>query len=162
MKRFSWIALIIGVVMIGSFSSCSGPFEPSSTAYLVPRAGHTAAVDARGLRHVGTDYKDTVPWLTDIVKHPAPEYPYKDRLHRHQGRGVIRVSIDLNTGSVTDVKVVTSTGFATLDASAVAAFRQWIWKPGKWKQVELPVTFTIAGQRATPWPKGATRLSPGG
>jgi len=65
--------------------------------------------------------------------------------------------VDLKTGAVTNVAVVKSTGVATLDNSAVTAFRKWRYRSGKWKEVDLPVTFTIMS-RPPRLPPGATPL----
>jgi TonB family protein len=58
---------------------------------------------------------------------------------RMGGFGLYRVALDLKTGSVTKATVIQSTGVRTLDDSAMKALRQWLWKPGKWKEVDVPV-----------------------
>lgn len=104
----------------------------------------SSAVNAKGIRHAATEYpRNHPPWRDDCIKAVGPEYPYTDRQRRHMGTGLYRQYIDLNTGAVTNVAVVKSTGVATLDNSAVAAFRKWRYKPSKWKEIDLPVTFTI-------------------
>jgi TonB family protein len=65
--------------------------------------------------------------------------------------------LDLRTGAVTQVTVIKSTGFIALDRSAVSALRRWHWKPGKWREIYMPVTFTIASPLPRP-PNGSTRL----
>jgi TonB family protein len=60
-----------------------------------------------------------------------------------EGSGIFRLSLDLKTGRVIDVAVVKSTGHSTLDESATKALRQWALKPGKWKQIDVPVKFAI-------------------
>ena len=55
---------------------------------------------------------------------------------------MFQLKLNLKTGYVTNVTVVRSAGFAELDTSAVAALRQWRWKPGKWKEIEMAVAFT--------------------
>jgi TonB family protein len=125
-----------------------------SRAYLVTREHSNSlasAVDARGVLHRGK------PWINDRTNSVAPAYPFSDRLHRHQGTGVIRLTLDLKTGTVRQVSVVKSTGFRTLDACAMSAFRQWRWRPGKWKEINLPVTFRLSNPSA-PLPKDAAPL----
>jgi hypothetical protein len=73
------------------------------------------------------------------------------------GTGLYRQYIDLKTGAVTNVAVVKSTGVATLDNSAMAAFGKWRYKPGKWKEIDLPVTFTMMS-RPPRLPPGAKAL----
>src|SRR6266567_2154298 len=56
----------------------------------------------------------------------------------------------LNTGSVSKVTVIQSTGFPGLDNEAIFALHQWRWKPRRWKEIDIPVTFTFrrTGQAA--------------
>lgn len=53
-----------------------------------------------------------------------------------------------NTGSVSNVTVLKSTGSPGLDASADRAIRQWQWRPHRWKEVDMPVTFTMRPHQA--------------
>jgi TonB family protein len=39
--------------------------------------------------------------------------------------------------------MIQSTGTPALDESAMEALRQWQWKPGKWKEIDVPITFAI-------------------
>src|SRR5437016_4025767 len=63
----------------------------------------SSAVDAKGVRHPGTDYVAHPPWFGDTIKTVAPEYPYRERMRRHTGSGLFRITLDLNTGSVAKV-----------------------------------------------------------
>jgi TonB family protein len=87
------------------------------------------------------------PWSSDVVWTVMPRYPrYPHGLHGiefQEGSGIFRLSLDLKTGRVIDVTVVKSTGHSTLDGSAIEALRQWALKPGKWKQIDVPVKFAI-------------------
>lgn len=127
----------------------------SLQAYFQPYIHQTSAVDAKGICHQGSDYAGNPPWLDDRLKSVAPEYPYSERLHRHEGRGIIRLTLDLKTGLVTKAVVIKSTGFSTLDACAIGAFRRWTWKPRKWKEIDMPVTFVMG---RSPLPPGAIPL----
>jgi TonB family protein len=113
----------------------------------------SSAVDAQGVRDRGSNYAGRPPWTVDQIKTVAPEYPYSEIARHHAGSGLFRVTLDLRTGSVVKVIVLKSTGFPALDNSAANAFRRWRWKPGKWKEIDLPITFTMA--------PGAHRLPPG-
>lgn len=88
-------------------------------------------VDVKGVRHSGSVF------LNDLVVTSRPEY--QSSLHR--GSGLLRLTLDLKTGSVTRVAIVRSTGFSALDNSAIEAFRKWRWKPGRWKEIDVPITF---------------------
>jgi len=103
-----------------------------------------SAVDSCGLRHRARDHgRATPPWLNERVRAFAPDYPFADQIQRREGTGLFRLILDLKTGSVTKVVTLKSTGFATLDRCAVSAVQQWRWKPGKWKEIEMPVKFTL-------------------
>ena len=119
--------------------------QPPSEAYISPTdEGPSSAVDAKGVRHRGEEYPNRLsPWYRDIIKSVAPDYSYNDRLRRNQGKGVFRLMLDLNNGAVTGVSIVRSTGCLTLDNSAVDALWHWRWKPGKWREIEMPVRFTL-------------------
>jgi TonB family protein len=108
-----------------------------------------SAVDTAGKRHLGSREFPGLsePWIHDRLKFAAPEYPYDDRAKHHQGDGLFRISIDVKTGSVTQVSIMKSTGFPSLDASAVTAIRKWRWKPATWREVDIPIRFTMTGHR---------------
>jgi len=105
----------------------------------------SSAVDAAGKRHFGSREFPALkePWIRDRLKFVAPVYSYGDRLTRRQGEGLFRISIDLKTGFVRQVTVVMSTGFWSLDTSAVNALNKWRWKPGTWKEVDMRVRFVM-------------------
>ena len=69
---------------------------------------------------------------------------------------MFQLNLDLKTGLVTRVTMIKSTGFPALDTSAVASLRQWRWKPGKWKEIEIGVAFTRGG----PVYRGTSRFPP--
>ena len=158
------VPCILGLIVASANAQLKKPIDSlipreSSRAYLTPSSpsrGHdSSAVDAKGVRDQGSDYVGIAPWLNDRVKSVAPEYPHS-WVFLHQGEGVFRVSLDLHSGSVTRVSVAKSTGFKELDESAIAALSKWRWKPGRWKEIDLPVTFAIGA----PLPARAVRLPP--
>ena len=110
----------------------------------------SSAIDAKGTRYVQRPNTNggMPPWIAEMVYRPKPEYPYSERSKHNEGSGLFRVFIDLKTGGVTNIAIVRSTGFPKLDEAAVNAFQRWRWKPGKWKEVEIPVTFTMHWPRA--------------
>jgi TonB family protein len=113
----------------------------SAVAYPSPTS---AAIDAKGVAYLGTQYQGPPPWMDDVIHSVTPDYPYRARAVRQQGTGLYRLILDLKTGAVIRVTIIRSTGFGKLDDSVIAALRQWRWKPGKWKEIGLPVTFTLA------------------
>ena len=118
------------------------------------------AVDIKGIRHTASEYRDhRPPWnFADRVKAVGPEYPLADRASYHQGSGLFRIVIDPKTGIATQVTVLRSTGYVSLDGCAIAALRRWRWKPGTWKEVDMPITFEMVSRPPTSLPPGATRL----
>lgn len=119
-----------------------------------PGAPSAGAVDARGVRHVESEYHGkTPPWALDITHWIGPEYSDRDRRLYNQGSGLFRLTLDLKTGAVVNITIVRSTGTGSLDRSSVVALRQWRWRPGKWKEVDIPVNFHMS--------TGPPRLPPG-
>jgi TonB family protein len=108
-----------------------------------------SAVDIKGQRHLGSrDFPGLdEPWIRDRIVYRHPKYPSNDNAHYHQGDGLFRITLDPKTGLVTKVAVVTSTGFVSLDNSAVAAIRKWRWKPGRWREIDIPIRFHIPRRR---------------
>jgi TonB family protein len=105
----------------------------------------SSAVDVLGRRHVcekgapGT----TTPWMADCLRGVSLEYPVLDRARHHEGKGMFRIILDPKTGRVSEVSVINSTGFQSLDKSAVAGLHKWRWKAGLWKEIDIPVTFQM-------------------
>jgi TonB family protein len=104
---------------------------------------NSAAVDAHGVRYRGRDYPNGGMWMNDLVFKVAPEYSATERAQNHFGSGLFRLTLNLQTGAVTKVQILSSTGFRALDQSAIDAFRRWRWKPGKWREIDAPITFTM-------------------
>ena len=121
----------------------------------------STAIDAKGIRHTAPAHSARIsPWMQDGVKLVAPYYPIEDRRLHHTGIGLFCVHLDLSTGAVKQVSVLKSTGFATLDNSAIAAFRLSRWKPGRWKEIDVPVKFIMARSQFWSPPPGAVPLAP--
>ena len=51
-----------------------------------------------------------------------------------------RLDVDLNTGRVSEVIILKSTGSAKLDAASTTAFKRWAFRPGAWKEIIIPTT----------------------
>jgi len=97
-------------------------------------------------------------WKRDLDYMEAPAYPAVAKRWHVQGAGIFRVSIDINTGRVTDVSVLRSTGYGVLDGSAIRTLKLWRWKPGKYAKVNVPISFKLDPRWATnPFP-GASPL----
>ena len=117
----------------------------------------TSAIDAKGIRHNAESYAGSPPRLLDRVAAVAPDYPIRERSMRHEGRPIVRLTLDLKTGRVAKATLIRSSGYAALDNSAVAALSRWTWRPGKWKEIDMPVRF-LMGNASAPPPPGMSRL----
>src|ERR1044071_3935812 len=75
--------------------------EAQSGAYFGLGAGHSSAVDAKGVRHFDNGYRNRPPpWIEDGIRAVAPEYPYSDRSKGHEGIGLFKLVLDLRSGAV--------------------------------------------------------------
>jgi TonB family protein len=84
-----------------------------------------------------------------VVSAPRPEYPYEARRGRITGTGSVLIKVDATTGKVVSAEMAPSTGSVVLDAAALAAFRQWRFRPGTVTTARLPITFTMGGNVVT-------------
>jgi TonB family protein len=92
--------------------------------------------------HPKVDDRAIIAILVSAVR---PEYPYEARIRGITGRGVAVLKIDRATGGVVSCEMVPSTGSEILDDAAVAAFREWRFKPGTIAGVRIPITFILPG-----------------
>jgi TonB family protein len=154
MNRRATVVSFLVFCAIGSAS-----YAQDSMAAFTPH-GDGTAIDAKGVRHrygVRGRQVTLAPWIRDNLQAVAPVYPRRERAAYNQGTGMFRLQLDLSTGHVRKVVIVKSTGFPLLDKCAVMALRQWRWKPGRWREIELPVRFVIQ-ERPFRLPPGAVRL----
>lgn len=84
-------------------------------------------------------YKKSPPWAADIIKHVVPQLPPSERSKAPSGEGFYRALLNVSTGTVRDVVVLTSSGSRSIDSSVVRALRQWRLRPGKWKEFEIHI-----------------------
>jgi TonB family protein len=77
---------------------------------------------------------------------PKPEYPLEARARRWGGSGVVMLDVDVETGKVIAAHMSKSTGHQILDESALSAFGQWRFQPGKAApHVKIPINYSVAG-----------------
>jgi TonB family protein len=71
--------------------------------------------------------------LREARKHaifsPTPSYPTSARFEKLQSWGVYQMIVDYETGRVTDVKILHTTGSGNLDTPIVETFRSWLFYP---------------------------------
>src|SRR2546423_1234812 len=131
------LATMIAITLLAFTSRASEPVP-----YIAMPVGIGYAVDAKGVRHPNASC------VRDAVFAPHPQYPYGAPLARDpvvwtgdlKGDGLYRLDVDLNTGRVSEVIILKSTGSAKLDTASTTAFKQWVFRPGTWKEISIPTT----------------------
>ena len=94
--------------------------------------------------------------LPKAVYAPKPVYRPEWAKQGLAGKGIVLVTIDPKTGSVTGVRMLQSTGNQLLDGAALQAYSQWRFEPGSVPQLKMPIEFTnrppprASGNRAQP------------
>ena len=74
---------------------------------------------------------------------PAPEYPAEARAKRISGAGKYDVWMRIDTGMVTRVDVLRSTGSRLLDDAAIRALKQWRSRPNTASHIQVPIRFSL-------------------
>jgi len=109
-------------------------------------ADMTSGIESTADHDSATEFiKEAIPRYRN---NPPPVYPKVARRRGHQGTVLLEVLVDQN-GSVRDLKVLRSSGYATLDDAALASVKNWSFEPGMkgsspiemW--VRLPVRFQL-------------------
>jgi TonB family protein len=80
---------------------------------------------------------------------PRPVYRPEWAKQGLAGKGVVLVTIDQQTGKVTGVRMLQSTGNKQLDGAALEAYSQWRFQPGTGSQVKIPIEFANRPKPAT-------------
>jgi TonB family protein len=81
-----------------------------------------------------------------FIKRGRINYPWIARRQYRSGSGIFRVYINPD-GKVRTVGVVRSTGHSDLDLAAAAGFYHSLFKPGRRRELDLPVAFTLSRRR---------------
>lgn len=85
----------------------------------------------------------------DYLRNPPPTYPWVARRNGWEGTTVVRVDVMTN-GAPAQVALVESSGYSVLDEAALAAVRQWKFRPARLgtlpvqSQVDVPVRFRLS------------------
>jgi TonB family protein len=80
---------------------------------------------------------------------PDPEFPLHAQHLQAGGQGIYRLIINTKTGLADEVKVLKSTGYRELDASAVMTLFKWKFQPGTIDHRDVLVKFGLTG-----WSRG--------
>jgi TonB family protein len=89
---------------------------------------------------------------------PKPVYRPEWAKQGLAGKGVVLVTIDQQTGRVSGVRMLQSTGNKQLDGAALEAYSQWRFQPGTGSQVKIPIEF--ASRPKPPAPPKRTAPQP--
>src|SRR2546423_10569229 len=73
---------------------------------------------------------------------PGAPYPEEAQKTRTTGSGLYEIRID-PAGKTTAVVIVKSSGSAVLDKAATTAFKKWQFKPGVFRSVRVPVSWSV-------------------
>lgn len=82
------------------------------------------------------------------LNNPAPQYPRLARRRGYQGTVILDVLVD-RKGKVDDLRLFKSSGYSSLDRTAIASVREWSFEPGRkgdekvkmW--VRVPISFRL-------------------
>lgn len=77
-----------------------------------------------------------------FIKRGRIHYPWTARRDRRSGRGIFRVYVNPD-GKVRTVGVVQSTRHQDLDMAAAAGLYHSLFKPGRRREIDLPITFAL-------------------
>lgn len=93
-------------------------------------------------------FRPQVDGSSGSLKNRAPEYPARARSLGQEGRVLLSVHVD-STGQPTRVEIQESSGHPLLDEAALAAVRQWEFRPARSgfvpveSTVEVPIRFKL-------------------
>ncbi|MGH8101422.1 MAG: energy transducer TonB [Chthoniobacterales bacterium] len=86
------------------------------------------------------------PGGPNVISAPKPLYSFEARSHHVQGKGWFAMHIRPD-GTVRRVEIIKSTGHRILDDAALAALRQWRFRPEAFERtVRTPIMFALEGQ----------------
>lgn len=74
------------------------------------------------------------------LKNPAPQYPTLSRRLREQGRVLLELLI-LADGTIGEIRVKTSSGFARLDQAALSVVKHWRYVPANRRGEAIPFRY---------------------
>ncbi|MCB0421424.1 MAG: TonB family protein [Bdellovibrionales bacterium] len=83
--------------------------------------------------------------LRQVSGNVPPQYPYDDRLKNNQGQVLVHYYVTPQ-GHVSNIRVVKSSGYSTLDREALRALSQYRFYPGQQGSTKHWVNFSLTGK----------------
>jgi TonB family protein len=113
----------------------------------LPRTALTLfALQVLSLSYSHAATPQSADWKHYVIAHPDVVYPEVIKRTGMQGLGVYLLVIDRKDGTVTEVKVLKSTGYKKLDAIYVMNFFQWRFQPGTIAWARIPRGVQVTGR----------------
>jgi protein TonB len=124
----------------------------AETAVARPVASSTPASEGPSVAKAkSSDQPLILPNLNaDYLDNPAPAYPEEARARGEQGRVMVRALINIQ-GTVSQLLVQRSSGYASLDQAALATVKGWRFVPARRGEntvaawVVVPISFSLEG-----------------
>lgn len=118
--------------------------EPTAAATVTQGSGNgEGAAKGDGSGATPSDAKD----FANLKQKPGnrpPKYPMNDRRLKREGQVELTYFVS-KQGTVEEIKVVKSSGYATLDHEAMETIRRYKFVPGQEGWTNHPVTFSLQG-----------------
>lgn len=115
---------------------------PVEEASLPPALPSEAPEDMKEVLKGPASLEPRLVASVDTLRRVRPVYPLASR--RRGEEGEVRLLVDLGSnGSVEAVTVSTSSGYKSLDESAVRAVRKWLFSPASPEKLIVPVIFKL-------------------
>jgi len=121
-------ALRFLLTVVFAFSLSSGAFAAEKTT-AVWSDGHTSTLSDEEL-------------VGHTTAAPGAAYPEEAQKTKTTGSGIYELRID-KAGKISAVAIVKSSGSAVLDKAATTAFKKWQFKPGVFRSVRIPVSWSV-------------------
>ena len=131
----------------GSSSAIVSAKPKAPIAHERPMPAHGTSVASRS-RPIASAIAGGGSSKPEYLFNPHPAYPELSRKAGHSGVVILRASVG-ESGRVSAVSVIKSSGHAVLDERARATVRRWIFRPARWNgrpvatQVDVPVRFSL-------------------
>ena len=137
------------------------PVAASQTAQKTSGSSSAMSIDAKSLgtaanpdtaRASGAGGAGGTSAVPRYRSNPRPPYPYQARSRGHEGLVILTAEVR-EDGRVNSIRLKRSSGYSSLDQSALSTVRSWLFEPAKRlgmavaSVVEIPVRFSLQDDR---------------